>query len=32
MTEPCHQQALPIKDVYLKPLHRNYQALLTTAH
>jgi hypothetical protein len=26
-----HQQALPIKDVYLKPLHRNYQALLTTA-
>ncbi|MDP9340627.1 MAG: DUF4338 domain-containing protein [Actinomycetota bacterium] len=25
-----HTQALPVKDVYLYPLHRSYQAILTT--
>ncbi len=24
-----HQQALPVKDVYLYPLHRHYQCILT---
>ena len=26
-----HQRALPVKDVYLYPLHRTYQAILTAA-
>ncbi|MCA1676631.1 MAG: DUF4338 domain-containing protein [Actinobacteria bacterium] len=26
-----HQQALPVKDVYLYPLHRAYQTILTAA-
>ncbi len=26
-----HQQALPVKDVYLYPLHRHYQCILTAA-
>jgi hypothetical protein len=25
-----HQNAVPIKDVYLYPLHRHYQRILTT--
>ena len=27
-----HQKALPVRDIYLYPLHRHYQHILTTGN